>query len=316
MSASEQPLVVIADQLSPRCSERLSEHCRVVEAANQPRSGLLKQIEHAVGLVVRSATRVDTELLDAAPQLRVISRAGVGVDNIDIPESTRRGIRVANTPNANTVSAAEHAFGLILACARNLAPADASMRAGRWDRADFKGVELHGKTLGLIGLGRIGTLMTRRAQAFDMKVLAYDPYVSSQQAKEIGCELLDLDSLLGRSDFISLHLPRTPETENLLDTVALEKVKEGVRIINASRGGIINEEALAEAIMAGRVAGAALDVYAEEPYRGGPLIKLPQVILTPHLGASTIEAQDKAGLAAADAVLAALRGEPIPGALN
>lgn len=316
MSAGTRPVVVIAEVLAASCAEYLRDTCAVVEAAGEPRSRLLDLLSDAEGLVVRSGTMVDRELMEAAPRLRVVGRAGVGVDNIDLDEATRRGILVANAPLANSVSAAEHAFGLMLAQARNIARADATIRAGRWNRAAFRGVELDGKTLGLVGMGRIGTLVAGRALAFGMSVLAYDPYITADQARQAGAELRDLDSLLAESDFISLHLPRTPETENLLDAVAFGKVKPGVRIVNASRGGIIDEVALAEAIRSGRVAGAALDVFATEPLVGGPLVELPQVVLTPHLGASTAEAQDKAGLHVAESVAAGLMGEPVPAAVN
>lgn len=314
--AGSRPVVVIAEVLAASCAEYLRDTCKVVEASGESRSRLMDLLSEAEGLVVRSGTRVDRELMDAAPQLRVIGRAGVGVDNIDLDEATRRGILVANALLANSVSAAEHAFALMLSQARNIARADATIRAGRWDRAAFRGVELHGKVLGLVGLGRIGTLVAQRALAFGMSVLAYDPYITADQARQAGGQLRDLDSLLADSDFISLHLPRTPETENLLDAVAFSKVKPGVRIVNASRGGIIDEDALAAAIRSGRVAGAALDVFATEPLVGGPLVDLPQVVLTPHLGASTAEAQDKAGLHVAEAVVAGLMGEPVPAAVN
>ena len=316
MPSEARPVVVIAEVLAPVCAEYLSTKCRVVEAAGEPRTRLLELVADAEGLVVRSGTRVDGELMAAAPRLRVVGRAGVGVDNIDLEEATRRGVTVANAPLANSVSAAEHAFGLMLSQARNIARADASIRSGRWDRAAFRGVELDGKTLGLVGMGRIGTLVAQRALAFGMSVLAYDPYITAEQARQAGGELRDLDSLLADSDFISLHLPRTPETENLLDAGAFSKVKPGVRIVNASRGGIIDEDALAEAIRSGRVAGAALDVFATEPLVGGPLVDLPQVVLTPHLGASTVEAQNKAGLHVAQSVMAGLEGEPVPNAVN
>lgn len=316
MPAGTRPVVVIAEVLAASCAEYLQNTCEVVEAAGEPRSRLMGLLPDAEGLVVRSGTRVDRELMEAAPRLRVVGRAGVGVDNIDLDEATRRGILVANAPLANSISAAEHAFGLMLAQARNIARADATIRAGRWDRAAFRGVEIHGKTLGLVGMGMIGTLVAQRALAFGMSVLAYDPYITAGQARRAGGELRDLDSLLAESDFISLHLPRTPETENLLDAAAFGKVKPGVRIINASRGGIIDEKALAEAIRSGRVAGAALDVFATEPLVGGPLVELPQVVLTPHLGASTTEAQDRAGLHVAESVVAALMGEPVPSAVN
>ena len=316
MGPDKRPEVVIAEVLAASCAEHLQETCEVVEAAGEPRDRLLGLLADAEGLVVRSGTRVDGELMDAAPRLRVVGRAGVGVDNIDLDEATRRGILVVNAPLANSVSAAEHAFGLMLSVARNIARGDASIRSGRWDRAKFRGVELDGKTLGLVGMGRIGSLVARRALAFGMRVLAYDPYITAEQARAAGGELRDLDSLLADSDFISLHLPRTPETENLLGREAFAKAKRGVRIVNASRGGIIDEEALVEAIRDGQVAGAALDVYAEEPMTSGPLTETPEIVLTPHLGASTLEAQNKAGLHVAESVVAGLAGEPVMAAVN
>ena len=316
MGSEGRPVVVIAEVLAASCAEYLAKSCDVVEAAGEPRDRLLELLADADGLVVRSGTRVDGELMDAAPRLRVVGRAGVGVDNIDLDEATQRGVLVVNAPLANSVSAAEHAFGLMLSVARNIAQGDASIRSGRWDRAKFRGVELEGKTLGLVGMGRIGSLVAQRALAFGMRVLAYDPYITAEQARAAGAELRDLDSLLADSDFISLHLPRTPETENLLGREAFAKAKRGVRIINASRGGIIDEEALVEAIRDGQVAGAALDVYAVEPMTGGPLTELPGVVLTPHLGASTLEAQNKAGLHVAESVAAGLAGEPVMAAVN
>ncbi len=316
MQPDRKPVVVIAEVLAASCAEHLLATCEVVEAVGETRTRLMSLLAGADGLVVRSGTRVDRELMEAAPRLRVVGRAGVGVDNIDLDEATRRGILVVNAPLANSVSAAEHAFGLMLALARHIPRADASIRAGRWDRAKFRGVELEGKTLGLVGMGRIGSLVAQRALAFGMRVLAFDPYITAEQAREAGGELLDLDSLLAESDFVSLHLPRTPETENLLGQEAFGKAKRGIRIVNASRGGIIDENALVEAIRNGQVAGAALDVYAEEPMVSGPLTERPEVVLTPHLGASTKEAQQKAGLHVAEAVVAALSGKQVMAAVN
>ncbi len=316
MQPDRKPVVVVAEVLAASCAERLRDICRVVDAAGKSRDSLTALLSDADGLIVRSGTRVDRELMEAAPRLKVVGRAGVGVDNIDLDEATRRGILVANAPLANSVSAAEHAFGLMLALARHIPLADASMRSGRWDRAKFRGVELEGKTLGLVGMGRIGSLVARRALVFGMRVLAFDPYITAEQARQAGAELRDLDALLAESDFVSLHLPRTPETENLLGREAFGKAKRGIRIVNASRGGIIDEDALAEAIRDGQVAGAALDVYAEEPMIGGPLAEMPEVVLTPHLGASTVEAQNKAGLHVAEAVVAGLSGAPVPAAVN
>ena len=316
MDSNGRPVVVVAEVLAASCAAHLRDACKVVEAAGEPRDRLLGLLADAEGLVVRSGTRVDRELMEAAPRLRVVGRAGVGVDNIDLDEATRRGILVVNAPLANSVSAAEHTFGLMLSLARNIARGDASIRSGRWDRAKFRGVELDGKTLGLVGMGRIGSLVAQRALAFGMRVLAYDPYITAEQASQAGGELRDLDSLLADSDFISLHLPRTPETENMLGREAFRKAKRGIRIVNASRGGIIDEEALVEAIREGQVGGAALDVYAEEPMTGGPLTELSEVVLTPHLGASTVEAQNKAGLHVAESVVAGLAGEPVMAAVN
>ena len=316
MGPETRPVVVIAEVLAASCAGHLREACDVMEAAGESRSSLLGLLSEAEGLVVRSGTQVDRELFEAAPRLRVVGRAGVGVDNIDLEEATRRGVLVVNAPLANSISAAEHTFGLLLSQARNIPRADATIRSGRWDRAAFRGVELHGKTLGLVGMGRIGALVAQRALAFGMRVVAYDPYITAEQARQAGGELMDLDSLLAESDFISLHLPRTPETENLLGKEAFAKAKRGVRIVNASRGGIVDEAALADAIQAGQVAGAALDVYADEPLIGGPLVELPQVVLTPHLGASTVEAQDKAGLHVAESVVAGLAGERPMSAVN
>ena len=316
MGSDGRPVVVIAEVLAASCAEHLRETCEVVEAAGEPRARFLELLSEADGLVVRSGIKVDQQLMEAAPRLRVVGRAGVGVDNIDLEEATRRGILVVNAPLSNNISAAEHAFGLMLSQARNIARADASIRSGRWDRAAFRGVELHGKTLGLVGMGRIGSLVAQRALAFGMRVLAYDPYITAEQARQAGAELMDLDSLLAESDFISLHLPRTPETENLLGSEAFGKAKRGVRIVNASRGGTIDEEALVEAIREGQVAGAALDVYAEEPMTCGPLTELREIVLTPHLGASTVEAQNKAGLQVAESVVAGLAGEPVMAAVN
>lgn len=316
MQPDRNPVVVIAEVLAASCAEHLQATCEVVEAVGETRTRLMSLLAGADGLVVRSGTRVDRELMEAAPRLRVVGRAGVGVDNIDLDEATRRGILVVNAPLANSVSAAEHAFGLMLALARHIPRADASIRAGRWDRAKFRGVELEGKTLGLVGMGRIGSLVARRALAFGMRVLAFDPYITAEQAREAGGELRDLDALLAESDFVSLHLPRTPETENLLGEDAFDKAKRGIRIVNASRGGIIDENALVEAIRNGQVAGAALDVYAEEPMVSGPLTERPEVVLTPHLGASTREAQQKAGLHVAEAVVAGLSGKQVMAAVN
>ncbi len=312
-----RPKVVIAETISQTGIDALAAGCEVDLAAGVDREVLLSRMADAHGLVVRSATVVDAELIEAGPQLAVIGRAGVGVDNIDIAAATAAGVLVVNAPQANIISAAEHTMALLLAQARNVAPADASMRSGRWDRKKYQGVELHGKTLGVIGLGRIGSLVAQRALAFGMRLLVFDPYVSSDRSRRLGVEVArDLDDLLGRADFVTVHLPRNEQTIGLIGAENIAKMRDGVRILNTSRGGIVDEEALVEAVKSGKVGGAALDVYDTEPLGDSPLLDFPQIVLTPHLGASTLEAQDKAGVDVAEAVAAALRGELVLSAVN
>jgi D-3-phosphoglycerate dehydrogenase len=313
---STRPTVVVAESLAAAGIEALSRDFDVIDASGWPRPALLEAMNTANGLVVRSSTVVDRELIEAAPLLKVIGRAGIGVDNIDVDAATSRGVLVVNAPQANTISAAEHAFALLLAQVRHIPQADARTRGGNWDRKSFQGVELHGKTLGVIGLGRIGSLVATRAMAFGMKVLAYDPFISAERARRQGAELVDLDKLLASADFITIHLPLTPDTEHLIGKDALAKCKPGVRIVNTSRGGIVDEEALAEAVRSGAVGGAALDVFVNEPLTESPFFDLPQVVLTPHLGASTVEAQDKAGIQVAEVVAAALAGDLVLSAVN
>ncbi len=312
-----RPTVVIAEQIAPAGIERLAETCDVVDAVGVSRDKLVRHLERAEALIVRSATDVNAEMIAGAPHLKVIGRAGIGVDNIDLEAATAAGVMVVNAPTANIVSAAEHTLALLLAQARNVAAADATLRTGVWDRKSFKGVELHGKTLGVLGLGRIGTLVAERARAFGMSVMAYDPYVNAEIARRMSVELVtNLDDLLSVADFLTIHLPKTRETAGLIGREALARVKPGIRIVNASRGGIVDEHALAEAVRAGVVAGAGLDVYESEPLTDSPLFDLPEVVLTPHLGASTAEAQDKAGTHVADSVIAALHGDLVPSAVN
>jgi D-3-phosphoglycerate dehydrogenase len=311
-----RPKVVVAEKIAPTGMQLLSAECSVVDASGWERPRLLAELAGAAGLVVRSATRVDEEMVAAGMSLRVIGRAGVGVDNIDVEAATRRGVLVVNAPQANIVSAAEHTWALMLAVARHLPAADARLRQGGWDRQSFVGVELEGKVLGIIGLGRIGTLVAQRASGFEMRVIAHDPFVGPERARRMGVELLDLDDLLARSDFISIHLPLTAETRDLIGKDLLARCKPGVRIVNASRGGIVDELALAEAIRSGIVAGAGIDVFAQEPPTDSPLLELAEVVATPHLGASTREAQEKAGVQVAEAVAAALRGELVASAVN
>jgi D-3-phosphoglycerate dehydrogenase len=268
------------------------------------------------GLIVRSATKVRSDVIDAAGRLKVVGRAGVGVDNVDVDAATRRGILVVNAPQGNIISNAEHTMALLLALVRNIPQAHASLIAGQWDREKFMGAELHSKVLGIIGLGNVGTLVAQRGNAFGMKLLASDPYKTEQWAARIGVELVGLDELLARADVITLHVHKTADTRGMIGEAELEKCKTGVLIVNTSRGGLIDEEALVRAIKSGKVAGAAFDVFETEPASDSPLFGLAQVVVTPHLGGSTVEAQDKAGTSIAEQVLLALRGEFVPNAVN
>ncbi len=311
-----RPKVVIAEVIADSAIDALAASYEVDVAIDADRDELIARLSDAAALVVRSATQVDADMIAAAPKLEVIGRAGIGVDNIDVDAATDRGILVVNAPEANTISAAEHTMALLLAQARRIPEADASLRAGRWDRSRLQGVELHGKTLGVLGLGRIGAMVAERAAAFGMRIMAHDPYVSDEHAARFGVELTSLDELLAEADFLTIHMPRTAETEGLIDAAAFKKMKDGVRIVNAARGGIVDEGALAAAVAEGTVAGAAVDVYAVEPTTESPLFELSEVVVTPHLGASTREAQDKAGAAVADSVAAALRGELVLTGVN
>jgi D-3-phosphoglycerate dehydrogenase len=259
---------------------------------------------------------MDSEAISAAKGLKVIARAGVGLDNVDIPAATAAGVMVVNAPTSNIVSAAELAIALLLASARHLSPAHAALKGGKWARSKYTGAELFEKTLGVVGFGRIGQLVAHRMQAFGMKVIAYDPYLQPAKAAALGVDLVSLDELLANSDFITIHLPKTKETANLIGDAALSKVKPTVRIINAARGGVLDEAALYKAISEGRVAGAGLDVFATEPCTDSPLFTLDQVVATPHLGASTDEAQERAGIAVAVSVRKALSGELVPDAVK
>jgi D-3-phosphoglycerate dehydrogenase len=267
-------------------------------------------------LIVRSATRVTDELLAHAPRLKVIGRAGTGVDNVDVPAATRRGIIVANAPGSNMVSAAEHAVGLLLAMARNIPQAHAALKEGRWERSRFGGIEVCGKTLGVLGFGRIGQLVASRARGLGMHVIAHDPFVSPERFRETQVMQAELDELLAASDFITLHAPLTPETEHLVCAETIARMRPGVRIVNAARGGLVDLDALVDGLRSGHVAGAALDVFPDEPYTSGPIFELDNVVLTPHLGASTQEAQDRAGLIVAEQVAAALNGDVVSNAVN
>lgn len=281
------------------------------------REALLAAVPEADALVIRSAHKIDAEVLNAAPKLRIIARAGVGVDNVDIPRATELGIVVVNTPDGNTISTAEHTFGLMLALARHIPQAHESMNAGKWDRKSYSGVELRGKTLGIVGLGRIGRAVAKRALAFEMHVIAYDPYLEADVAADLGVTLVSMDELFRTSDFISLHALLTPENREMINRESLAKMKKGVRIVDAARGALVNEADLAEALQSGQVAGAALDVYAEEPPSpDNPLLHLPNVVHTPHLAASTEDAQITVSVDAAKLVVNALLNGQLANVVN
>ncbi|MEU4561308.1 phosphoglycerate dehydrogenase [Actinoplanes sp. NPDC023936] len=309
-------VVLVTEELAGAAIDMLAAGSEVQKIDGADRPALLAALAGADAVIVRSVTRIDAEALAAATRLRVVARAGVGLDNIDVPAATARGVLVVNAPTSNIVSAAEQAVALTLAVARHTAAASAALRAGSWRRSAFTGVEVHGKTVGVVGLGRIGVLFAQRMAAFGVRLIAYDPYVQPARAAQLGVRLVTLDELLRDSDFISVHLPRTPETLGLIGEKELAVVKPGVRIVNAARGGLVDERALAEALADGRVAGAGLDVFETEPLTSSPLFAFENVVVTPHLGASTTEAQDKAGLAVAESVRLALRGEFVPDAVN
>ncbi|MEQ3548925.1 phosphoglycerate dehydrogenase [Pseudonocardia nematodicida] len=311
-----RPVVLLAEKLAPSAVELLGSGVEIRHVDGTDRPALLKAIPDADALLVRSATQVDAEALGVAGRLKVVARAGVGLDNVDVPAATARGVMVVNAPTSNIVSAAEHAVALLLAVARHVPAADASLRAGQWKRSSYGGVELNGKTVGIVGLGKIGQLVAQRLAAFGVKLVAYDPYIAPSRAAQLGIELLELDDLLRVADMISIHLPKTPETLGLIGKDQLAITKPGVLIVNAARGGLIDEDALAEAVRSGHVGGAGVDVYITEPTTSSPLFELENIVVTPHLGASTAEAQDRAGTDVARSVQLALAGEFVPDAVN
>ena len=313
---ADRPVVLIAEELAPSALEVLADDFDVRHVDGTDRAALLAALADAEAVIVRSATKIDAEAIAAAPKLKVAARAGVGLDNVEVSAATARGVMVVNAPTSNIVSAAEQAVALLLAVARNTAAASASLKAGEWKRKKYTGVEICGKTVGVVGLGRIGVLFAQRMAAFGVRLIAYDPYIQPARAAALGVRLVGLDELLRDSDFISIHLPKTPETIGLIGVKELTQVKPSVRIINAARGGLIDEQALADALAEGRVAGAGVDVFNTEPCSDSPLFAFDNVIVTPHLGASTGEAQDKAGLAVAKSVKLALQGEFVPDAVN
>ncbi len=311
MTASRR--VVVREPIADAGIEFLrAEGFDVVVDAETPLDRLLADAD---ALIVRSATKVTSEVLGLAPNLKVIGRAGVGVDNVDVDAATRRGIVVANAPESNVVSAAEHTVGLLVALARNIPQAHAALREGRWERSRFGGVELADKTLGVLGLGRIGQQVARRALGLQMKVLGHDPYVSEERFRDLGVEPASFDEVLARSDFLTLHLPLNDDTRGAIGAEQIARMRDGVRIVNAARGELVDEAALVAALESGKIAGAAIDVFAEEPY-SGPLLQAPNVVVTPHLAASTDEAQDRAGMIVAEQVAAALRGGLVTNAVN
>lgn len=301
--------VLVPDNVHPSAVELLEQapDINVTAPGKMAREETLTTVPDADALIIRSGTKADAELLNAATKLKAIARAGVGVDNVDLDVATERGVVVMNTPGGNTIATAEHAFGLMLSLARHIPEAEISMREGKWDRKTYMGVELRGKTLGIIGFGRIGRAIASRARAFEMTVIAYDPYVNADDAAKLGVELLPLDNLYARADFITLHSVITDETRGMINNDSLAKMKQGVRLINAARGALIVEADLAEAIKGGQVAGAAVDVYNNEPPEdGNPLVGLPGVVHTPHLAASTTDAQVAVAVEAAELIVDAL----------
>ena len=309
--------VLVTEKLSDAGLDLLRKDFRVDVRPELAQADLAAEIAPYDALVVRSQTQVTADVIAAGENLKVVARAGIGLDNVDVDAATRRGVMVVNAPQSNIVSAAEHTVALLLAQARNIPQANGALKEGRWERWAFEGVELQGKTLGIVGLGRVGALVAQRAAAFGMRIIAFDPYVPKERAKEMGIELMpSLEALLVQADFITVHLPRTPDTEGLIGERELALVKEGARLVNTARGGLVDESALAKALEDGKLGGAALDVFAAEPTTESPLFGFEQVVVTPHLGASTTEAQDKAGTSVAEMVRLALSGEFVPFAVN
>jgi D-3-phosphoglycerate dehydrogenase len=311
-----KPVVLIAEELSPATVEALGPDFEIRHCDGSDRGQLLAALPEADAVLIRSATQMDPEAIAAGTKLKVIARAGVGLDNVDVKAATQAGVMVVNAPTSNIVSAAELAVALLLAVARNVVPANIALKNGEWKRSKYNGVELSEKTVGIVGLGRIGVLVAQRLSAFGVRLIAYDPYVQPARAAQIGVRLVPLDELMRESDFITVHLPKTPETAGLIGEEQLKLAKPTMYLINAARGGIVDEEALFRAISDGRVAGAGLDVYAKEPCTDSPLFALESVVATPHLGASTDEAQEKAGISVAKSVRLALGGELVPDAVN
>ncbi|NLN06833.1 MAG: phosphoglycerate dehydrogenase [Firmicutes bacterium] len=308
--------VLVSDQISELGINKLREKAVVDVKTDLTPQELIEVIPEYDALVVRSSTKVTREVLEAGKNLKVVGRAGVGIDNIDVDAATELGIIVLNAPEGNTISAAEHAIAMMTSLARNIPAANSSVKAGEWKRGKFMGVELYHKTLGVIGMGRIGSEVIKRAKAMGMHILAYDPYISDERATKLGVTVVPLEEIYRKSDFITIHTPMTKATRHMIGAEEIAMMKDGVRIINCARGGLIDEKALYEALKSGKVAGAALDVFEEEPAVNNPLVQLPNVIVTPHLGASTQEAQVNVAVQVADQVLKALQNEPLVSAVN
>ncbi|MGJ0203714.1 phosphoglycerate dehydrogenase [Leucobacter sp. gxy201] len=310
------PVVLIAEQLSPATMAALGPDFEVVHADGTDRDALRDALAKADAVLVRSATQLDAEAISWAPNLKVIARAGVGLDNVDIKAATQAGVMVVNAPTSNIISAAELTVTHILSLARHVPRAHASLSAGEWKRSAFTGIELYEKTIGIIGLGRIGGLVAERLRGFGVELIAFDPYVTAARAQQLGVQLVTLEELVERSDFLTIHMPRTPDTLGMIGAEQLAAMKPTAYVVNVARGGLIDEAALAEALADGQIAGAALDVFVQEPPADGALTSLPNVNVTPHLGASTAEAQEKAGVAVAKSVRLALAGDLVPDAVN
>jgi D-3-phosphoglycerate dehydrogenase len=311
-----KPVVVIAEVLSPATVEALGPDFEIRHVDGANRADLLAALPDAHAVLIRSATQMDAEAFSVAKRLKVVARAGVGLDNVDIKAATEAGVMVVNAPTSNIVSAAELAVGHLLSLARHIPRAHASLAVGEWKRSSFTGVELFEKTIGIVGLGRIGALVAERLSGFGATLIGFDPYVQPARASHMGVTLTTLDDLVERSDFITIHIPKTPETTGMIGLEQLKKAKSSLRIVNASRGGIIDEEALFQALSENWIAGAGIDVFVNEPPTGSPLLDLPNIVVTPHLGASTDEAQEKAGVSVARSVKLALEGELVPDAVN
>ncbi|WP_298868530.1 phosphoglycerate dehydrogenase [uncultured Microbacterium sp.] len=318
--SATKPVVLLAEVLSPATIEALGPDFDVRNVDGTDRPALFAALAEADAVLVRSATKVDAEALSHAPKLKVIARAGVGLDNVDIKAATAAGVMVVNAPTSNIVSAAELTIGHIISLARRIPAANASLSSGAWKRSSFTGAELFEKTIGIIGLGRIGALVATRLNAFDMRVIAYDPYVTSARAQQLGVQLVSLDELVAQADFVTIHMPKTPETTGMIGAAQFQAMKSTAYVVNVARGGLIDEAALHDALVAGEIAGAGIDVFTSEPPAEGStahaLLGLPNIVVTPHLGASTAEAQEKAGVSVARSVRLALGGDLVPDAVN